>query len=189
MLRLGRAQMPQTRYLLNGCATVKGNVTSGGQPVFINCRDTKMNNFTSSAHLAESTFLIYVQINAAWKKIIWKGRKKRGGRRFIARVARFSRPNLWFLCRREDRVTSVLFFSLPRLPQVSKDSFNDGYHRNYYKKRPLWIIRFDDFYKNLWKDTRKERRKKIESIHDRLISLKVLFKLKINYSRYSSTQR
>lgn len=45
-------------------------VTSGGQPVFINCRDTKMNNFTSSAHLAESTFLIYVQINAAWKKII-----------------------------------------------------------------------------------------------------------------------
>lgn len=52
-------------------------------------------------------------------------------------------------------------------PQVSKDSFNDGYHRNYYKKRPLWIIRFDDFYKNLWKDTRKERGKKIESIHDR----------------------
>lgn len=70
--------MPQTRYLLNGCATVKGNVTSGGQPVFINCRDTKMNNFTSSAHLAESTFLIYVQINAAEKNNL-KGKKEERG--------------------------------------------------------------------------------------------------------------
>lgn len=171
LLRLGRAQLPQTRYLLNGCATVKGNVTSGGQPVFINCRDTKMNNFTSSAQsLAESTFLIYVQINAAWKKIIWKGRKKRGGRRFIARVARFSRPNLWFLCQREDRVTSVLFFSLPRLLsdlKYQKIRLMMATTGIIIKRVRCGVIRFDDFYKNLWKDTRKERGKKIESIHDR----------------------
>lgn len=129
-----------------------------------------MNDFTSftyAAHLA--TFLIYVQINAgpdrALEKYNLKGKKKeREGRGFIARHARFSRPNLWSLCRRErgvDRVTNVFLetrigwkpITIPiQLP--SKDSFNSGYWQNYICFKYIYIrnddskriLFFDSFY-------------------------------------------
>lgn len=67
-------------------------------------------------------------------------------------------------------MTSVLFFSLPRLLsdlKYQKIRLMMATTGIIIKRDRCGVIRFDDFYKNLWKDTRKERGKKIESIHDR----------------------
>ena len=67
-------------------------------------------------------------------------------------------------------MTSVLFFSLPRLLsdlKYQKIRLMMATTGIIIKRDRCEVIRFDDFYKNLWKDTRKERGKKIESIHDR----------------------
>lgn len=67
-------------------------------------------------------------------------------------------------------MTSVLFFSLPRLLsdlKYQKIRLMMATTGIIIKRDRYGVIRFDDFYKNLWKDTRKERGKKIESIHDR----------------------